>query len=420
MTMKLSDDEQAMLAGEQGRPRQFAMQQILDVGNFFDAVDTVSISQVHLMADPESLGPASIEFLEELARCPEEECKVQVPSVTDPRGVDLAAYKQLGQTDEMAGLEVRSIAAFEALGFMMTNTCINYQTICPPVFGEHIAFGDTGSSIYANSVQGARTNFEGGPSALAAALTGRTARYGFHLDQHRRGRCLFEVGFRPRDLAEWGALGALIGRQMMSYWEVPVLVGIDQSPTSDELKQFGAALASFGSTPLFHMVGVTPEAPTLGDVFDGPLPSRSRLEKDDVEALIQSYRPGDDQLDVVVFAGPQLSLMEMRTLASLLDGKVVHKDIALLATTSPEIKAAANRMGLTKKIEDAGGMVLEGVCFYQMYAREIGEANGWKRLMSNSAKLVNILGGYGYEPVLAEMERCVESAIMGHIVGGRS
>lgn len=417
MPMKLTDNEQAMLAGEQGWPRQFAMEQIVGVGSFFDAADTVPISQVHLMADPESLGPASVEFLEDLARSPEDERKVQVPSVTDPRGVDFAAYKRLGQTEEMAALEVRSIAAFEALGFMMTNTCINYQTICPPVFGEHIAFGDTGSSIYANSVQGARTNFEGGPSALAAALTGRTARYGFHLDEHRRGRCLYEVGFRPGDLTEWGALGALIGRAMRSYWDVPVLIGIDRSPTSDELKQFGAALASFGSTPLFHMVGVTPEAPSLSDVFDGQPPAAMQVEKGDVDALIQSYQPDDDQLDVVVFAGPQLSLMEMQTLAGLLKGRVVQDGVSLIATTSPEIKAAANRMGLTKTIEDAGGMVLEGVCFYQMYAREIGEANGWKRLMSNSAKLVNILGGYGYEPVLASMERCIESAVRGRIVG---
>lgn len=419
MTMKLSDLERAMLAGEQGRPRQFAMQQIMKVGTFFDAADTVPISQVHLMADPESLGPASIEFLEDLVRCPETERMVQVPSVTDPRGVDFAAYKRLGQTEAMAALEVRATAVFEALGFMMTNTCINYQTICPPVFGEHIAFGDTGSSIYANSVQGARTNFEGGPSALAAALTGRTPRYGFHLDQHRRGRRLYEVGFRPRDLAEWGALGALIGREMSSYWEVPVLVGIEASPTSDELKQFGAALASFGSTPLFHMVGVTPEAPSLVDVFDGSPPSAVHIARCDVEALIESYQPSDDQLDVVVFAGPQLSLMEMQTLAGLMAGRTIHKDVTLIATTSPEIKSAATRLGLIKKIEEAGGLVLEGVCFYQMYAREIGEANGWKRLMSNSAKLVNILGGYGYEPVLAEMERCVESATKGRIVGGK-
>ncbi len=415
--MQLDDYEQEMLAGKHGQAKQYGMQQVLRVGTFFDAPDTVKIAQVHLMADPESLGESGVEFLEGLAVMPEYERTVVVPAVTDPRGVDLNAYKRLGQTDGMADLEIRATAAFRSLGFMMTDTCINYQTICPPVLGEHVAFGDTGSSIYANSVQGARTNFEGGPSALAAALTGRTPRYGFHLDQCRRGSCLFDVEFRPKDLSDWGALGAYVGRNMASYWEVPVIAGIKDTPTSDEMKQFGAALASFGSTPLFHMIGITPEAHDLKTVFDGLPPKAVKITKNEVDALIKSYMPTDDKLDVVVFAGPQLSLMEMRTLAGHLQGRKINSEVALIATTSPEIKSASDRMGLTEAIETAGGMVLSGVCFYQMYAREIGEANGWKRLMSNSAKLVNILGGYGYEPMLASMEACVESAIQGRITG---
>ena len=417
--MKLSEFEQEMLAGKHGRARQYGMQQIQRVGEFFDAPDTVEVAQVHLMADPESLGPSGVDFLEELAALPEDERKVRIPAVTDPRGVDMAAYKRLGQTEEMANLERRATAAFRALGFMMTDTCINYQTICPPVLGEHVAFGDTGSSIYANSVQGARTNFEGGPSALAAALTGRAPRYGFHLDEYRQGSQVFDVSYRPNDLSDWGALGAYVGRKMGSYWTVPVLTGIDAAPTSDEIKQFGAALASFGSTPLFHMVGVTPEAPTLGDVFDGTPPKAEAIHKADVDALIASYIPADDKLDVVVFAAPQLSLMEMQSLAGFAKGRKFHDDVALVVTTSPEIKSACDRMGFTAEIEDAGGMVLSGVCFYQMYAREIGEANGWKRLMSNSAKLVNILGGYGYEPILAPMQQCVDSAVAGRILGGK-
>lgn len=416
--MKLNAHEKAMLAGEEGPARKYAMEQIVRVGTFFDAKDCVEISQVHLMADPEALGPAGVEFLESLVVLPEAERVVRVPTVTDPRGVDFEAYKRLKQTEAQADLERRGVAAFRSLGIMMTDTCINYQTIMPPVLGEHIAFGDTGSSIYANSVQGARTNFEGGPTALAAALTGRTARYGFHLDERRQGSKLFHVSFRPKDLSEWGALGAIVGRRMESYWDVPVITGIDKAPTSDELKQFGAALASFGSTPLFHMVGITPEAPEIKAVFGRRRPKATRLGARDVDKLLASYRPVDDKLDVVAFAGPQLSLVEMRTLAGLLDGRRIAPDVSLLAATSPEIKSACDRMGLTAKIEAAGGLVLSGVCFYQMYAREIGEANGWKRLMSNSAKLVNILGGYGYEPMLATMEQCVESAVQGRITGG--
>ncbi len=409
-----------MLAGEEGPARKFAMEQILAVGNFFDAEGCVEISQVHLMADPEALGSDGVSFLESLSVLPENERHVRVPTVTDPRGVDFDAYQRLRQTSDQVSLERRAIAAFQKLGVMMTDTCINYQTIMPPVLGEHLAFGDTGSSIYANSVQGARTNFEGGPSALAAALTGRTARYGFHLDQFRKGNKLFTTHFQPSDLSEWGALGALVGRHMGSYWDVPVITGLQDIPTSDELKQFGAALASFGSTPLFHMPGVTPEAPNMKACFDGQVPLPITLGESDVQELICSYWPSDDRLDVVVFAGPQLSLMEMRSLADLLAGRQIHEDVSLIAATSPEIKGACDRMGFTQTIEGAGGIVLQGVCFYQMYAREIGEANGWKRLMSNSAKLVNILGGYGYEPVLASMEICVESAVSGRMVKGLS
>jgi len=414
--MKLTDHEEAMLGGAEGPARQFAMQQITRVGDFFGAQDCVEVSQVHLMADPESLGEGGVNFLETLAKIPSDQRRVRTPTVTDPRGVDFEAYKRLKQTNAMAGLERRAITAFESLGVMMTNTCINYQTILPPVFGEHLAFGDTGSSIYANSVMGARTNFEGGPSALAAALTGRTPRYGYHLDKYRRGTKLFEVEGRPGDLSQWGALGAIIGTAMESYWDVPVITGIEGAPTSDEIKQFGAALASFGSTPLFHMIGITPEAPQLKAVYDDPVPPPVKLNQSDVAALVKSYRPNDDTLHVVVFAAPQLSLVEMRSLADLLEGRRLHDTVALLAATSPEVKSACDRMGITATIENAGGVVLSGVCFYQMYAREIGEANGWKRLMSNSAKLVNILGGYGYEPVLGTMEQCVESAVAGRLV----
>jgi predicted aconitase len=413
--IKLTDYEQALLAGAHGGPRQWAMQQLLEVARFFDAADFVEISQVHLMADTESLGETGVAFLEQMAQQAPAARRVKVPTVTDPRGADFSAYQRIKQDASFVTLERRADQAFRALGILMTDTCINYQTIAPPVKGEHLAFGDTGSTIYANSVLGARSNFEGGPSALAAALTGRVPRYGFHLDQCRRGSTRFVVTQRPRDLSDWGALGGVIGRRMRSYFEVPVIEGIEGSPTSDELKHFGAALASYGSTPLFHMIGITPEAPDLSVVFDGTPPAATRIAQSDIDAFLQSFGLKDDKLDVVVFAGPQLSLIELQTLGGLLDGRQVHRDVTLIAATSPELKHAANRMGITAQIESAGGILLEGVCFYQMHAREIGEANGWRRLMSNSAKLVNILGGYGYEPTLGSMAACVDSAVAGRV-----
>ncbi|RXF70980.1 aconitase X [Hansschlegelia zhihuaiae] len=415
--MRLDEETEAMLAGSQGPVRRWAAEHQVVVGRFFDAEDLVPVGQAHIMADTEATGPTGVAFMEELARAPLAERRVRIPTITDPRGVDFKAYERLKQTEEMVGLEARLIKAFEALGVMMTNTCINYQTILPPVKGEHLAFGDTGVVIYSNSVLGARSNFEGGPSALAAALTGKTPRYGYHLDRHRVGTLHFELKRRPRDLSEWGALGGIVGRRTDGYWRVPVITGLDRAPNSDELKHFGAAAASFGSVALFHMPGVTPEAPDLASAFGGrPAPKAEAITDADFEAFYETYAARGDKVDVVVFSAPQLSLLEMEMVAGLVDGRAVHPETTLIAITSPEIKGAADRMGFTHRIEASGGIVLEGVCFYQSYAREMAEANGWSRLLTNSAKLVNIIGGYGYKPTLASMERCVDCAVAGRIL----
>ena len=415
--MKLDKEEQAMLDGELGPARQWAMDHMLQVGRFFDAEKFVQVSQAHIMADTESLGESGVRFLEKFAALPQNQRRVLVPMITDPRGIDFRHYKTLRQTDAMAELEQRAIDAFVALGIMMTDTCINYQTISPPSRGEHLAFGDTGVVIYCNSVLGARSNFEGGPSSLAAGLTGRVPAYGYHLDACRRGNCRFAVDFQPGNLAEWGALGAIIGRLAGSYWAVPVIEGINCSPNSDELKHFGAAMASFGSTPLYHMVGVTPEASDVDAVCDPDSLNSRTITRSDLEAFFGDYAAPGDKADVVVFSAPQLSLFEMQDVARLLDGRRVCADTALLVVTSPSVFADAERFGIVERLEASGALVLKGMCFYQSYAREMGQANGWRRLVTNSAKLTNIIGGYGYSPTLASMADCVEAAVCGEIPG---
>ncbi|MGI9507039.1 MAG: aconitase X, partial [Geminicoccaceae bacterium] len=358
---------------------------------------------------------AGVAFIERLARLPENERRVLIPMITDPRGIDFDHYRTLKQTDAMASLERRAIDAFEALGILMTDTCINYQTIMPPLRGEHLAYGDTGVVIYCNSVLGARSNFEGGPSALAAGLTGRVPRYGLHLEKLRRATCRFQVDAQPRGLADWGALGGIIGKQAGSYWAVPVIEGIEAAPGSDALKHMGAAMASFGSVPLFHIIGITPEAPTL-DAVAAPAMAVHRIGAQDLANFYGLYGGKGDKVDVVVFSAPQLSLVEMQEVADRLDGKRLHPKTAMLVVTSPQVAADAARLGLTGRIEASGALVLKGMCFYQSYAREMGEANGWKRLMTNSAKLTNIIGGYGYQPTLASTEDCIASAIAGEVM----
>ena len=168
----------------------------------------------------------------------------------------------------------------------------------------------------------------------------------------------------------------------------------------------------FGSIALFHLTGITPEANRIEDVGGDKLPVAHRVGEAEIKSFQSAYAATDD-IDVVVFSAPQLSLYELRDLAKLCDGRKFVRP--LLATTSPQVKPDADRMGYTARIETAGGQVLSGMCFYQSYAREIAEANGWKRLATNSAKLVNILGGYGYVPMLASMERCVEAAETGKL-----
>ena len=408
--MRLGDEAEAMLRGAMGPARQWAVQHQIRVGSYLGAADLVAVQQAHIMADTESLGETGVAFLEHFTAMAEADRRVRIPTITDPRGTDFGAAGRLKQQDWMVALERRAEAAFQALGILMTNTCINYQTIMPPVRGEHMAYGDTGVAIYCNSVFGARSNFEGGPSALAAGLTGFTPRYGYHLDTCRRGSLLIQANWTPTALHEWGALGGVIGRLAGDYWQVPVISGLDRVPGSDELKHFGAAMASFGSVAMFHIEGVTPEA---ANAFDGPRPRARTVGKQEVAALLAEYAKGGDSVDVVVFSAPQLSLLEMRTLADRLDNRQVK--VPLLAVTSPQVKPDADRMGLTARIEASGAMVLSGMCFYQSYARELAEANGWKRLATNSAKLSNILGGYGYAPVLLSMEQCLDAACSGRI-----
>ena len=408
--MLLNAEERAMLAGEFGPLRQWAIDHQIKVGRYLGAADLVAVGQAHIMSDTESLGEAGIAWLERWASLPAAQRRVRVPTITDPRGTDFAAAGRLGQQEWMVARERRASDAFEALGVLMTNTCINYQTIMPPVLGEHVAYGDTGVVIYCNSVCGARSNFEGGPSALSAGLTGRTPRYGYHLPARRRASLRIDIGWTPRDLNDWGALGGIVGRLAGDYSQVPLLTGLDRVPNSDEMKHFGAAAASFGSLALFHMQGITPEA-RAGEAGDAAGLPVHRVGEAEIRAFQASYAGGEGTVDLVVFSAPQLSLVEMAEVAERLAGR--HARIPLLVVTSPQVKPDADRMGITGRIEAAGGTVLSGMCFYNSYAREMAEANGWRRLATNSAKLVNIIGGYGYRPALLSMDACIEAACTG-------
>jgi predicted aconitase len=413
--MRLNAEEKKMLRGDLGPAVREALQLQLEVGRFFGAKRFVPVSNVHMMGDIEVMGDSGKSFLERAARSG---AKCRQPTTTNARCVDFAHVESLKQDSNEVRKEKEIIACLRRMDVITADTCINYQTLYQPHLGEHVAWGDTGTVIYANSVFGARSNFEAGPAALAAGITGRVPEYGFHLDEHRRGTFRVDLKADPVDLADWGAVGRIVGSAHQDYYAVPVFTGIKRSPTADQLKQLGASLASYGSMGMFHMVGVTPEAPTLKAAFGGRRPKEvMTVSNRDLEKVYAGYDKQNNPLNLVVFSGPQQSLFEMKTLASLLKGRKVAKGSQLFITTSNGVKSAAKELGYLQDIEQSGAIVLEGVCFYilqnlpQMRVRE-----GWSNLVTNSAKLANIIGAHKFNTILRRTAECVDIACSGRDV----
>ncbi|HZO03197.1 MAG TPA: aconitase X, partial [Burkholderiales bacterium] len=269
--------------------------------------------------------------------------------------------------------------------------------------------------IYANSVFGARSNFESGPAALAAALTGRTPEYGFHLKEHRLGSFTVELTAKLDDLADWGAVGKIVGEAHQDYFAVPVFHGSRRPPSADELKHLGAALASYGSMGMFHFVGVTPEAPSIEAALGRQAPrERLRVDDADIAAVYGSYRLGDGDARLVVFSGPQQSLLEMKRLAQLFDGRKVKAGSSCFVTTNGAVLAQSRTLGYAAALEDAGVTILEGVCFYILQnLSAMRQANRWSNMVSNSAKIVNIIGAHRFNTILRRTADCVEIACSG-------
>jgi hypothetical protein len=411
MTLRLTAEERAMLAGSRGEPVRRALEQQIEVGEFFGAKRLVPVTNVHMMGDIEVMGDAGLAFLRDTcgraARCAR-------PTTTNARSIDFAHAAALGQDPIEVDKERELIACLRRMDVATVDTCINYQTLYQPHFGEHLAWGDTGTVIYANSVFGARSNFESGPAALAASLTGRTPAYGFHLDECRRGTLLVRVEAQLADLADWGALGKLVGEPHQDYFAVPVFAGIERPPLADELKHLGCSLASYGSMAMYHMAGVTPEARTAKEAFGGRAPTATlRITDADIEAVYRGYGYGEGGT-VVVFSGPQLSLLELRTLARLFDGRAAHPSVRVFVTTSHPVLAEARRLGYAQVLETAGATLLGGVCFYILQnLSRLREANGWTNLVSNSAKLVNTITAHRFRTILRRTEECVEIAVRG-------
>jgi len=407
--LELTAEEREILAGKLGEATRRALEYQVEVGRFWRAKRMVPVTNVHLMGDIEVMGDGGLEFLREEVRLG---ARCRVDATTNARCIDFAHCDRLGQDPAEVAKEREIIQCMRRMDVVTTDTCINYQTGYQPHLGEHVAWGDTGTVIYANSVFGARSNFEAGPAALAAALTGRTPEYGFHLDENRRGSFAVRLEASLDDLADWGAVGKLVGESHQNYFAVPVFHGYRRTPTADELKHLGAALASYGSMAMFHFAGVTPEAPSEAS----HLQEKVTIGEREIRSVYSSYSLGDGDARLVVFSGPQQSLLEMRRVAQLFDGRKVKKGSSCFVTTNGAVLAQSRALGYAKVLEDAGVTILEGVCFYILQnLSSLRRAHHWTNMVSNSAKIVNIIGAHRFNTILRRTADCVEIACSGEL-----
>ncbi|SHI24330.1 aconitase X [Pollutimonas bauzanensis] len=412
--MHLSNEEQAMLNGDHGEAIKKAIQFQIEVGSFFGAEKFVPITNAHVMGDIEVMGDGGLGLLKAMT---DEHVKCAVPASSNARCMHFSSNPDFQPDASEEKKERQLIAHLQDMRINTTDTCINYQTVYQPKIGEHVAWGDTGTVIYANSVFGARTNFEAGNASFAAAITGRTPAYGFHLDEVRRGTLAVKVEAELKDLADWGALGKIVGHPNQDYFAVPVFEGITTTPLSDALKHLGASLASYGSMAMFHMVGVTPEAPTAEQAFGGNVPTSSTTVTDaDIQAVYDAYRYAPGAKNIVVFSGPQQSLFEMQHLAQLFDGRKVAPGMSCVVTTNHAVYSDAKRLGYIDTLESAGVTLLQGVCFYILQRlTQIREENQWTNLVSNSAKIVNTITAHRFNTVLRRTGECVDIACTGEL-----
>ncbi len=411
--MELTADERALLDGTRGEAARMALESQIAVGTFFGAERFVEVSNVHMMGDYEVMGDAGYAYVRRLLDLG---ARVTVPTSRNAQCIDYDFAERLRQGPVLVERERDVRRGFGELRISVVDTCINYQTVYTPRFGEHVAWGDTGTVAYANSVLGARTNYESGPAAIAAAITGRTPAYGYHLDENRRANSRVCVTAALRDLADYGALGAVVGERVRGYWNVPYIELTDANPTPDDLKHLGASLASFGSLAMYHVAGITPEARDWQETNGGrAVGAEFTVTQRDIDQVYSRGVPADGRVNLVVFTAPQLSPLELSTIADAFDGRTKHAESTVIVTTNAQNYRLAEMTGTLAALQNSGVFVLQGVCWYIMDPAEMKRQFGWSRVCTNSAKLMNIIKVHGYEPVLRRTRDCVEAAVTGRL-----
>lgn len=417
--MKLTTDEQAMLDGAEGEARRVAMDGLVQLGEAFGAKDMVEIGYAHIHAGM-ALYLKDVELMEDLAAMG---AKMAVPASANIANADIHAWRQTRAPESLARLQGRAETAHEKLGSACAFTCTPYWAGHWPTWNMHMTSIESTVTIFCNSVLGARSNRDGF-FAVYAGIAGRYPRFGYHLDEVRRGTHRVRIETPLETIADFSALGFHVGGLVGD--GVPVFEGLDRRPTLDELDALGATLATAGGVSMFIWPGVTPPFETLERAFQGTPPADAITARgSDLEAIFDRFTTGDGRFDLVHLGCPHASYEEMKLYARLLDGRRVGEAVELWVTTSRQVRQMARDAGLAQVIERAGGKVVSDTCPMSChFARTTSpdpalgvEPPPIRGIVVDSAKQAKYVRDMiQCDVLLTSAERAVESAVTGRFV----
>ena len=395
--MYLTKEEERMLKGEEGYTVKKSMEILVALGDIYGAEKLIKVGSVQVAGvSYHNLGDAGLEFLNELA----EDGKVRVLTTLNPAGMDLKDWKKLGIDEEFARKQNLVIDAFKKMGIIISCTCTPYLIGNLPIYGEHIAWSESSAVTFANSVIGAKTNREGGPSALAAAFVGKTPYYGLHLDENRAPDTRVHVAAKLKKISDWGALGYCIGKKAEN--KIPYITGIEDA-NLDELKSFCASVVTYGSKPLFYMMGITP-----GSEKHQPPRETITIENEDIEEAYQSINDDFCTVDLVCIGCPHCSIKEIAEIAKLLKNKNISSNTEFWVACSRFVKQIADEGGYTEAIERAGGKFACDTCMAVAPLR-----GKFRSVATTSAKGCYYSKHNDMMTKMGSLEECIEAAVKG-------
>lgn len=408
--MYLTEEQQKMLDGEEGFAVQKSMQILTALGEAFGAERMVKIRTAHLPGvSIEVAGEAGAQFLELMAS---RGGKFRVYTTTNICSIDFEQWQEIGIVPDDYRIQSKMTRACIKMGALVLHSCIPYDLGHVPRVGEHVAWGESSAVMYANSVLGARTNKEGGPSALASAITGFAPEYGMHLKENRYANVVVNIKTSLNDMKDYGTLGFFAGKKAKK--GIVVFDGADKGVSNEELKYLSASISSAGTASMFHVAGVTPEAATLEEALGGKKPDLvvdfTDREKAETEEYLNRSKSG--KLDWIVIGCPHVSNEEMREIALSVEGKKIHPGVQMWILCADMVKKFADYNGYTKILEDAGAKIVTDTCPVVMTAETLRNM-GYKSLATNSAKLVNCMPGNGRDIYYGSLDRLAEAAVRG-------